>query len=83
MINLNIILEAVPNHMLIDLAYEFEDVQESYCVTTDATINPQLGHICLDLENDAQSIAVALMNSLDMLDDMGLSPYITEMGVIK
>jgi len=83
MITLNIILEEVPNHLLDGVQEDFKDVQESYHVATDATIRSDIGRICLDLENDAKSIAVALMNSLEMLDDMGLSPFIVEMGVLK
>ena len=83
MINLNVILEDVPNYLLTDLAYELKDVQEAYHVVADATIRADIGRICLDLENNAQSIAVALMNSLDMLEDMGLSPFVIEIGVLK
>ena len=83
MINLNIILEEVPNYLLEGVREDFEDVQESYHVVADATINKNIGRICLDLENNAQSVAMALQNSLEMLDDMGLSPFIVEMGVLK
>ena len=83
MINLTIILEEIPHHLMEGLQEEFKDVQDSYSLLADATIRADIGRICLDLENDAQSIAVSLMNSLDMLDDMGLSPFIVEIGVLK
>jgi hypothetical protein len=83
MINLNIILEDIPPVMLQGVVEDFIDVQESYNVLADATIRADIGRMCLDLENDAKSLAVALMNSLDMLDDMGLSPFIVEIGVLK
>lgn len=83
MINLTIILEQVPNYLLEDIQEEFEDVQDDYCLVSDATINKNIGRICLDLENNANSLAEALQNSLMLLDDVGLSPYIVEMGVLK
>lgn len=83
MINLNVILEEIPNHLLTDLAYELEDVQESYNLTADATIRADIGRICLDLENNVNNVSLALINSLEMLEDMGLSPFIIEIGVLK
>lgn len=83
MINLNIILEEVPNYLLDGIQEDFEDVQDGYCLVSDATINKNIGRMCLDLENNANSLAEALQNSLMLLDDMGLSPYIVEMGVLK
>lgn len=82
-IGLCVILEGVPEHILKGIKEDIEDVQVSYNVTADTTIRADIGRICLDLENDAHSIAVALMNSIDLLDDIGLSPYVIEIGVMK
>ena len=83
MINLNIILEEVPNHLMKGLEYEFKDVQESYNLAADATIRADIGRICLDLENNVNNVGLALINSLEMIEDMGLSPFVIEIGVLK
>ena len=83
MISLHIILEEVPNYLLEDLKADIEDVQDSYYLTADASINVEKGYVCLDLENHCMSVAVALQNSIEMLDDMGLSVFMVEMGVLK
>ena len=81
MINLTAFLENVPSHLLVDLGSELIDVQSSYHVTTDTSLNKERGYVCIDLECFATTLPVALRDALDLLDDTGLSIYLLELGV--
>ena len=81
MINITVILNNVPHWLHSTLVEDLIDIQKGYSMTADACINTSNGYVCIDIESKHTLLSAALGNTVDMLDDSGLGPYITEIGV--
>lgn len=82
MIEMTVILRDVPHYLYDTLQEDIIDIQDGYSLEADCSINREEGYICIDIDSKHKLLYSAIHNTVDLMDDMGLSPYIMEVSVV-